>query len=1075
MRHSRKNTVLAFILTMCLAVGFPAVIPADESPDSAPASSDQESVRLNNISDLTPLQWSSSDASEYHLAGCDNSSIHVPNFGPTGSNMEGEPVVIAVIDTPIDFTNPDIAPVAYTFTPEQQKALGCDVHGFNATIQSGDGLLTNSDHASHGTHCAGIIGAAWDGQGISGVASNVRLISVQNCTEDGLTSLTNAMRAFDFIDRANEAGCGISLVSCSWNMLQANENLNAMIQYLGEKWGIVTIIAAGNEEADLALSDPDTGALYQNPYAVIVGATDCSGNLAAYSCYGKQIVDLAAPGSGILSTVCTEESECEYFADAVPESNKLYEGFEGEEVKVTAELASNGEEKMESIETGTITDDSHFSGSHSLKINLDPENAAGTEDSSYIYWITLNLGDLSEADIQPGDYFGFTYGGRGSFVINSVDYWNPVSEEYEILVPKTTYSYSYSDSWVNCYVQLPELADPTDTVFSLTLVTDENLDAVYLDAVGIGTQKVPYSIYNGTSMAAPAVTGVAAVIKSAHPDLSGAELADSVKSSVRPMASLSDSLQSGGMIDFLAADQDAKIYSPVIHQVEAAGKTVTIKGVHFGENGNALLSRYIAGNEPEKVNAAVEKWADDCVTLSLDSEFDGILQAELQNSAGGKDTAVQFVSKRNQIYEEALPIDQDLGELFVFDAAGDWETSGPLIGMDGRLYYLPAVTKVELTPAHKILKCYDITDQTWSELPELPEWLSYVSAAACNGKIYVMGLTMTPVAEDTFYNATEPEARIYVFDPSDQSWTAAPTEGVLKTDTLAGDNDQLFLVGSGSSKDEASESVLLPATVRPYNPDTGAGEPICTLAEELIWPAVAVKDGIICTYDPYTGIVERVRDGKSELLEDAFSEYIPEIAANETQYYWLPKRTGVLLPISDGFLLVGPAARDGSGDSFLLSDEETVFTPYEKRMSDSKVFYPAAASFDGKVYVIGSTLFEPNQRFFRATSFNTAETAGVAESDQSAEGTADQETAADTNISSDANDSANADNSAVTDEPANSDNASVTDDPAVTDNSADSENAVNTHRSYTALWIILIIAGAAAVVILLLRRKKNQL
>jgi len=166
----------------------------------------------------------------------------------------------------------------------------------------------------------------------------------------------------------------------------------------------------------------------------------------------------------------------------------------------------------------------------------------------------------------------------------------------------------------------------------------------------------------------------------------------------------------------------------------------------------------------------------------------------------------------------------------------------------------------------------------------------------------------------------------------------------------------------------APVSELLPATVRPYDPDKGAGAPVCKLEEGLVCPAVAVKDGVICTYYPYTGIVERVRDGKSELLENAFSDFIPDIAPNELEYSWLPKRKGVLLPVNGGFLLLGPAARDGSGDSFLLRDEETVFTPYEKRMSDSKVFYPAAASYEGKIYVIGSTLFESSRRFFRATT-----------------------------------------------------------------------------------------------------------
>ena len=136
----------------------------------------------------------------------------------------------------------------------------------------------------------------------------------------------------------------------------------------------------------------------------------------------------------------------------------------------------------------------------------------------------------------------------------------------------------------------------------------------------------------------------------------------------------------------------------------------------------------------------------------------------------------------------------------------------------------------------------------------------------------------------------------------------------------------------------------------------------------MVWPAVAIKDDMICTYDHYTGSVERIRHGKSEFLEGVLEEYLPKAVPYETEECWLYQRNGVLLPVKGGFLLTGPAAEDGSGDSFLLRDEETVFTPCKKRMSDAKVFYPAAVSLNGKIYAIGSTIFESECKFFRATN-----------------------------------------------------------------------------------------------------------
>ena len=86
----------------------------------------------------------------------------------------------------------------------EQQLLGCDVIGYNARWDFEDGKLVYEDGADHGTHCAGIIGASWDGHGISGVASNVRLISIQIGCADGTTSLVNSLRGFEFVRRANE-------------------------------------------------------------------------------------------------------------------------------------------------------------------------------------------------------------------------------------------------------------------------------------------------------------------------------------------------------------------------------------------------------------------------------------------------------------------------------------------------------------------------------------------------------------------------------------------------------------------------------------------------------------------------------------------------------------------------------------------------------------------------------------------------------------------------------------------------------------------------------------------------------
>ena len=80
--------------------------------------------------------------------------------------------------------------------------------------------------------------------------------------------------------------------------------------------------------------------------------------------------------------------------------------------------------------------------------------------------------------------------------------------------------------------------------------------------------------------------------------------------------------------------------------------------------------------------------------------------------------------------------------------------------------------------------------------------------------------------------------------------------------------------------------------------------------------------------------------------------------------------------MSDGFVLVGPPAADGSSDTFVLRDGADVFEAYEKRSSDDCVYAQAACSYRGRLFVIGSAVFEPDNRLFRATAMDVPEYPG---------------------------------------------------------------------------------------------------
>ena len=944
-----------------------------DAPESQAASGEAgkktREIRVENVQDLTPQQWSSSDQTAVKLEGVTGSSLHVENFDAQTGNMEGEPVVVAVLDSALDFTHPELAAVAYTFTPEQQAALGCDVHGFNATLQSADGKLTYYDGQVHGTHCAGILGGAWDGKGISGVASNVRLVSVQNCIDDGKTSLVNALRGMDFIDRANALGCGIAVTSNSWGLLQASKALDAAVRKLGEKWGVVTLFAAGNDSRDLATAGDIVGTLGENPYVVVVSAMDLGDELAPYSSWGALSVDVGAPGSGILSSINVNEANAEYLADALPE-NKFYEGFEGEATGVKFSWLTDDQTVPAQA---AVTGASHFAGKQGLKLTLDPSVASKGFTGLLNYRLLMDLGDVSAQGVQAGDFLGFTAGAAGSLSMGAFACGNQeTGKQQDLLADRdckaNTARGSMSAGWISAFVELPATADWHHLTVSLYLSVAEGTQAVYLDSLGIGSQLVPYTIYDGTSMACPAAAGFAAVLKSREPQLSGKALAARLKASVRPNESLAGRTRTGGTLDFLAVQNAA----PVLEQVEVSGTTVTVTGTGLPENGTVTVSRIVAGKDPAALAVKSAVWSEKQVVVTLEQEARGILAVEVENDNGSRDTAFGFAGKGEEIYAQDLPLETGTGETFVMDGNGDDETAGPLVALDGKLYFLPVSVKEEQTSACREMFSFDPQTQTWQAEAAMPEYLTMVSAAGADGKLAVKGGSLKVGLDGSPVEDMDSEVRVWVYDPAAGAWTSASAQGVSAMDTLAQHQGKWILAGGGgdiTSDPVTGEMTQLPASVREYDPQKGAGAVLAMLSDMMYRPKVASREGVLTVCDlGNSDHVDRVVQGKTRQLKNALPAFLTttrdsRLAGADQK---ISERYGTLLAVQEGVLLVGPTAADGSSDTFLLRDGDSKFRPCSLRASDGKISFSAAAADQGKVYVMGSSPLEPEQRFFRA-------------------------------------------------------------------------------------------------------------
>ena len=207
----------------------------------------------------------------------------------TGSDPEADPqpvaVEVGVLDTGVDYNHEDLN-VDYK-------------RGYNFAYDTDDAM---DDHG-HGTHVAGTIGAIGDNEtGVVGVCWNVSIVPLK-IWDSGANGLVS-----DFIlamEYADIAGIPILNISGRWNPQW--HVIDAPLQCMKasiDSYNGLLVAAAGNEESNI-----DQNKMYPASFdcenMITVAATDTNDELVNtwWSNYGEDSVHLAAPGTGILSTV----------------------------------------------------------------------------------------------------------------------------------------------------------------------------------------------------------------------------------------------------------------------------------------------------------------------------------------------------------------------------------------------------------------------------------------------------------------------------------------------------------------------------------------------------------------------------------------------------------------------------------------------------------------------------------------------------------------------------------------------------------------------------------------------------
>jgi subtilisin family serine protease len=209
--------------------------------------------------------------------------------------------LVAVIDTGVDYRHPDLArnmwrnpgEVARNGKDDDNNGVVDDVFGADFADQDGDPM----DENGHGTHVAGTIGAiGGNGIGVAGVNWNARIMAVRFLDANGSGYLSDAIQALDYAVRM-----GATLSNNSWGGGKYSQALKDAISKAGAA-GHLFVAAAGNNAGDNDRA-PSYPASYDNLNILSVASTTKTDGLSGFSNYGKTSVDIAAPGSGILSTL----------------------------------------------------------------------------------------------------------------------------------------------------------------------------------------------------------------------------------------------------------------------------------------------------------------------------------------------------------------------------------------------------------------------------------------------------------------------------------------------------------------------------------------------------------------------------------------------------------------------------------------------------------------------------------------------------------------------------------------------------------------------------------------------------
>ncbi len=536
-----------------------------------------------------------------------------------GSAVPDERNVVAVIDTGVDASHPDLADVMWRNPGIDGLPGAAGSCGYDFACNDDDPTPGTSSGNSHGTHCAGIIaGAVNNGEGIAGASADTQVMALKVTADEGDESLhaSSIVSSYAYVIGAALAGEHVVAVNGSWVLSAYQPVLDYLVNQAG-KLGILSLLAAGNNDSDTAADAAASAtAGLQSPYAVVVASTNEQNALSTFSNYNATEVDVAFPGSDILSTVSTEAAGA-FFAPSVSLAagkdlayvNDFSDfSTEAGRYAVTVQNSDGSpapSEVAEAFDIAPVEDAGH--GQPGLKVTFDPTGV----DTSNRYRV------LVEWDID-NPFFGSPYAAEDYAlgVTGSVDqgcatdvvaqYGAALATERDgeliMLQGSRVGSVSLYDNFSIAGTSLASLDTESPTLrarLQVSVMTDQGTSpderaVVYVEPYGVGlvsgagasaegSDYAPYGLMSGTSMATPLAAGTVAQLTALDPDTSALELRGRLVGSTVPVETILGGSEkhtaTDGRFDWnVALDEDAVSASTWSVDADAASRSLVVRG-----------------------------------------------------------------------------------------------------------------------------------------------------------------------------------------------------------------------------------------------------------------------------------------------------------------------------------------------------------------------------------------------------------------------------------------------------------------------------------------------------------------